>query len=90
MNATVLLSELCKRVSDMYLADASSPSVTVSWLVEYETWYVSVCRYSQRLGQGKYVVDSCRGDDLEACLAYLLYHSEALGGDPIQRRGVPE
>lgn len=75
------MGELVKQIVKLFSEDPSAPSVTVSWLPDRQAYYASVVRYAERFGQGKYVVWSCSGPNLDECLQYLKGCADAVSSD---------
>lgn len=59
-----ILELLNKAVTEEFVRDSSAPGVLISWLPSGE-WYVAIHRYTHKLGNGRQVVCSSRGEDLE-------------------------
>lgn len=62
---------MCKHVAAVWPDDPSVPSVTCAWLEEHQRYYVSVVRYAEKNGRGKYVVTSCQADTMELGLQHI-------------------
>lgn len=60
---------LMKAVTEYYKTDPCTPSVTCSWLGD--VWYVSICRYTKKYGDGKVVVCKTTGRNLKQCICVL-------------------
>jgi hypothetical protein len=55
---------LIRSVHRRYKNDPSAPSLTIAWIGHEQRWYISVCRYTQKFGQGKEVVMNVYGESL--------------------------
>ena len=66
--ATASLEQLTKAAVEQYQSDPSAASVVVSYLMEKEVWYVSVCRYKARYGEQKVVVCNAQDADLSVAI----------------------
>lgn len=62
------LEEAVKEVSEHYKSDPSRASITLAYLDD-GTYYCSICRYKERLGNGKEVVAKYRDSDLATAVA---------------------
>jgi hypothetical protein len=65
------LQNAIKMICKFYKNDLSSPSIVLSYLPDM-TYYVSIVRYTERLGQGKQVIAKARNVDMYAALESAL------------------
>lgn len=62
-----MLEAITKQLSEMFPEDPSAPCITVS-LLPNGNFYVSLCRFQQRMGEGRIVLVKCQRDSLEEAL----------------------
>jgi hypothetical protein len=62
-----MLEAITKQLTDMFPDDPSAPCVTVS-LLPNGKFYVSLCRFRERMGQGREVLVKCQRDSLDEAL----------------------
>lgn len=63
------LELVCRRLVQLFPDDPSAPSVTVAWLEEKQTFYVSLLRYTEAFGRGRTVVHNLQRPTLAEALA---------------------
>lgn len=52
----MLLAELILHVTAKYKTDPTEAGVVISYLWKTRQWYISIVRYKEKYGKGKYVV----------------------------------
>lgn len=72
-----LLQQITDRLTEMFGEDPSSPCVTTSKLPNGR-YYVSLCRFHERMGQQREVIAKTQADTLLEAFATLVV---ALGGE---------
>jgi len=65
------MKDLLADIARHFATDPTTAGITVAYLPDRNAYYASVCRYTERLGQGKVVVVKCVAVEYDQCIECL-------------------